>query len=198
MQEKGRKTQRKSVQSSRHSAALTAAAKEALQKAKECYREIDARQRSALLKAREAGEWFEKARVEIKKNKGAFRSILRSETKEFGKNSLANVYNYIKIFENWAKIEKRLKEEPDLSIDGALRFLRTGESKEINQMNVAAEKLYAEIVAEGMEEWSDAERTWLSTKYAEVIDQMAFTDMLRPVFAEVRKKVQQAMKGSKP
>jgi hypothetical protein len=196
VQVKGRPDRQQAVQSSRRPGA-NAAAKKAFQKVKKCYRAIYKGEQRALDKAREAGKWLNKARTEIKKSGGgSFRSILRSEIKEFGENSVANAYNYIKIFKEWEKIKQQRKVEPELSIDGALRFLRSGESKPVNRMNVAAEKLYAEIAEEGLEDWTAEEKTWLSDRYAEVILQIDCAEILRPGFEKLRRKVQQQMNSS--
>jgi hypothetical protein len=187
----------KNVQRSRHSSSLTPAVKRAFENARKCYQEIRGTQASALDKAREAGEWLDKARTVIKKEGGSFRTILGSQMKEFGKGSVANAYNYITIYEKWNKLEPERKKNPDLSIDGALRFLKTGSIQKPGR-RVEPDKLIAEIVEDALEGWGEKEKEWLSEKYAEVISHLDYGAELRRAFEKIRAKVRAAMESEQP
>lgn len=182
----------KGVQRSRHSAALSPTAREAFARAKECYRAVRDHQRSALLKAKETGNWFDKARAAIRQDGGSFRSILRSEMKGFGKHSVANVYNYIKIDDGWDLLERERKKNPDLSIDAALRFLRTGSTGRPSK-GIKYETLITEIVEDALEDWTHEEKEWLSDHYEQVILHVDSSAILKRSFEKVRSKVRAAM-----
>src|SRR4051812_43465896 len=115
---------RSSVQSSGRLAAV-----HALKKARECFLQIHAHQRTALLKAKEAGDWLSEAKKAVP---GEFLTLVKTELKGVKGYSNANVHNYIKIFRKWEELEPLLDDEkhpdydPNLSIDGALRYLKTG------------------------------------------------------------------------
>src|SRR5439155_12258253 len=105
------------------------------------YGEITEAQQRALLKAKMTGDYLNKAKEVVEKE---MYGDWLSRLKNLFKGSVRNAQNYMEISRRWDELEPELERNPNLSIDGALQYLRTQ-----NRMK------------EMTKHWTEDEQEWL-------------------------------------
>jgi hypothetical protein len=121
-----------------------------------CYKKMTALESSALLEARNTGHWLNKAKPEVKQRGGQWLAVLKREFEEIG--SIRRAQDCMRIDREWKQLETVMKKHTDLSIAGALRFLKTG-SVELKQ----AKKTFDHLDLLKWENWKLVfERAWHS------------------------------------
>lgn len=134
---------------------------------------------SALHRARVAGEYLLKAKTLVKH--GEWEGTL---AKFFGEEKIRRCQDFMRIADEWGTIERAMKKNPDLSIDGALKLLRPGgkafpDDPQFRETLNAARELFAEAFPK-LETWTDEDLFVLQTHFTSHCD----TEVLRDQFSE--------------
>lgn len=157
---------------------------EAFTSANNKYQELLQDQRSTLLNARGCGIFLNRAKRLVKKGGGSWMDNVR---KNF-KGKARNAENYMQIAREWYQIEPLLKDHPDLSIDGALRYLRTGTvektkvKKGWDPVEFDQSRQWTQMLKETWRNWSKEEKNCIHSNaslFREMMEELRFTSLKR-------------------
>jgi hypothetical protein len=134
----------------------------AFESAVKCYHRMLEFQRATLVNARRCGAFLIKAKGILKRDK---RRWLDNLQKHFKGKSIRSAQNYMLIAENWESIKTILPRYPDLSIDGALHFIKTGNvepkrKKGFDPYFFGISREWTQMLKETWGNWSQDERDW--------------------------------------
>ncbi len=111
-----------------------------------------------LTKARQCGKYLNGAKPIVKSQGGFWEGYVK---KHFN-GSWRNAQNYMLIDNRWSDLQPVLAKHPDLSIDGALRYLRTGLGpKRFDKGDFTADKILADVFRQDRKQWSREEKELL-------------------------------------